>query len=743
MPMKMHNRKLHMLPIWLIAIALLLQPSPIQAQTTDQTIYLPNISTTTESPEEPPEEPPTPGTTLSAQEILDIALAVETRVNELLPPVDTPMEERDFQGEIQQLGDELLTVPGVIATLVTTSTLTVQVVMEDGTSIAIVNNRPVDSEPSDAEAQAAAESFMAQNAEPQKIAGNSRAVVTNFDGGGAVAAAVRQLLSDAGYQVLGLGASLSDMQQYTNLGALYLDTHGVQYQQFSLNVEPDGKKSLSPGSLVYGLQTSTEINLTSLESHKASLNNGELILSLGDESSGRKVKFAITEKFIAKYWSFDQAVVIIHACFGGVVAFKPGVECNGSACFTAGDTGVLNPGVLRSAMLSKGASAVISFDNYTNANYARPSIVFLLDRLLGQNSVNPIPNPKARPFPLDQVRTAMGEQKLLNFNLPTMTLFGVEIGGRNVNLTFDTNDTAAGLAPTVERVTVIDDQNQPQGEVKIKGKFPANQGQVTIDNLAATIKSWNETEIVVSTPFKDQGAAGDLIVKGPGNVESNPVPITEWRGNIKFKTIPHLGSLQATADIDLHFRADLHKARTTLDATPAVTAQESYLYVDSSSRVQASGVYVDDDGDQVAWTNGGNLSGAGKAIVDVYTQIGGQASAGATAQNIAQNDGMVGGIVTLNPDTKSARLCLFINGYHDSIFQSSEGSTTILGPISLLGDIGLADNMRDALNCFQMTMQDNYTISGGGRSVFIEEAEFQVEWSQFVPVSPPTDTTPG
>ena len=725
-------------PIWLIALFLLLIPSTIQAQAPEQTIYLPNITTATST--QPLKDPPPSETTLSSQERLDIAQAVETRVNELLPPIGTPLEERDFQGEVQQLGEQLLSIPGVIATLVTTATLTVQVVMEDGTSIAIVNNRPIEAAPSAAEAQAAAEHFVAQQVEPHKIVGSSRAVVANYDGGGAVAAAVRTLLNDAGYQVLGLGASLSDMQDYKNLGALYLDTHGVQFQQFSLSVKPDGTKSLAPGSMLYGLQTSTQISLQTLESYKTSLNNGELLLSIGEESSGRRVKFGITSKFIAKYWSFDQAVVIIHACYGGSGPFKPGVECNGGSCFSAGDTSVLDPSLLRAAMLAQGASAVVSFDTYTNADYARPSIVYLLDRLLGQNSVNPIPNPKLRLFPLDQVRTAMSQQGLLSFSFPAMVLFGVDIGGRDVNLTFDTKDTTAGLAPTVERVTVLDDADKPQGELKIKGKFPATQGQVIIDSLAATIKSWKETEIVVNTPFNGQGAAGDLTVKSPGNIESNPVPITLWAGNFKFKTIPNLGSLQATADIDLTFRADLHESRATLDATPDVTTQDVYLVVENSSRVQASGVYVDpDDGNQVAWANGGKLIGTGKALVDIYGQIGGQA----VAQTIAQDDGLVGGIVTLDPDNKTARLCLFINGYHDIIFQSSEGSSTVLGPVSLFGDIGLADNVRGALSCFQMTMQDSYTITAGSRSVMLDEIEFQVEWSQFAPVSPPTDTTPG
>src|SRR5690606_13990047 len=142
-------------------------------------------------------------------------------------------------------------------------------------------------------------------------------------------------------------------------------------------------------------------------------------------------KFAITEKFIANHWSFDKGIIIIHSCYGGAAPFKPGTTCKGGSCFSPDDPGVLDPSALRAAMLAKGADAVISFDNLTNTDYARPSMLFLLDRLLGSNEVQAVGNPPLRPFPLDEVRAEMGRQNLLSFFRPNKLIFGFEYGGGN------------------------------------------------------------------------------------------------------------------------------------------------------------------------------------------------------------------------------------------------------------------------------------------------------------------------
>jgi hypothetical protein len=589
--------------------------------------------------------------------------------------------------------------------------------------------------------QIAAEHFVAQNVVPLAIAGSNRAVVANFDGGGAVAAAVRALLSDAGYEVLGLGASLADMQNYKDLGMLYLDTHGVQYRHFSIGKDAEGDKVLTPGDFVYGLQTSTQVRLSTIESYSTLLNNGEIVLSLGDEETGRTVKFAITEKFIATHWSFDKAITIIHSCYGGAAPFKPGTTCKGGGCFSPGDPGVLDPSALRAAMLAKGADAVISFDNLTNPDYARPSILFLLDRLLGSNEVQTVGNPPLRPFPLDEVRAEMGRQNLLSFHKPNSTLFGFEFGGNTVNLTFDTKEAKAGLAPSVERVTVLDDPDQPQGELQLKGNFSTDQGEVTLSGVPATIKSWNETEIVVNTPFNGQGAAGELIVQGPDNVESNAVPLTLWQGTFKAQMRTNQGSLETTATLDLVFRADLHESRQTINGTPTAATQEVYLNDGGGSRLTASGVYVEPgDGDTLRYSGDTKISIDGKNIIDLWSQ----SSPSLAMQASTQDDVIAGGLVTLDPTAGRARFCLIIWG-GSFIAEGSGQSIEMPYPNvpTFVGFQGKADGMRGMLTCFNAALQDNHTISAGSRSMDYEGLTFRVEWSTFAPVAPPTDETPG
>jgi hypothetical protein len=703
------------------------------AMDADRTIYLPALMTEASAAPEPTPGP-TPGGGLSPEARIVVIEEVEEVVNTLLPPVTTPVEARDFYAEVALLGEELLKLDGIVATLVSTSTLTVQAVMADGISISIVNNRPTALEYSGPAAELAAATLAQQSVGPAGLAENRRAVVANFDGGGAVAAEVRRLLQDAGYQVLNLGASISSMRQYKNLGVLYLDTHGVQYQQFSISAA-----GLSPGPLLYALQTSTEVSIATLKGNfDQELNNGEVILSLGEDGPNRQVKFAITEKFIAKHWSFEKGVVMIHACFGGAGVFIPDQVCLGSGC-SPNAPGALNPPLLRAAMKTKGATVVASFDNYTNTDQARTTILHFFDRLLGADTINRL-TPPARPFALDEVRKDMVARNLITFDMPSFIFAGINFGDRTADLTFDASDPQAALAPTIESIEVVDDSDKPQGEVKLKGAFGTRQGSATIDNRPTTVAAWSAGEIVLNTPFSGSGAAGDVIVQAPDQVESNPVPLTEWQGTVKLIFTPGQGTLQATATMDVRFRADLHKSRAMLDAPPTAPTQQAYLTDGGNSEVTASGVYNDPDEDLVTtYMNGGDLSAFGKTVVDIFAQTGAQA---ATVNDIEQA-GNFGGIITLDPSANRATLCLTLTATHKVRVQSSEASQTYDSPLLFLGIDGLSDSMRGALACYNLTLNADYTIPAGVRTQTLDEATFRIEWSRFAPVAPPTEKTPG
>lgn len=740
---------------WLIALSLLITPAPLIAQSPtqqpDQTLYLPSVATT-ESNVVPP-NPTQPVATLSDEERIEIITNVESAVNDILPPVGTHIDERDLIAETELLGQELLKIPGIITTITMTEVQTVQVVMADGLSILIVNNRPILPPPTDPETQVAfaeemhtptnaqqvdlQQSFVQQVSSPQANTGNRRAVVTSYDGGASVAAEVTGQLIEAGYEVLGLTASLTDMMQYKNLGLLYLDTHSALFQHFSVNIDAQGNKSLAPGEKEYSIQTSTILNISDITKYKQQLDSGELTILIGEEPAGRPVKFAITSKFIRKYWSFNDGFVLLHICYGGRPAFTLDGQCQGQCQNIKGQV-VLDPPLLRNAMKAVGAKAIVSFDGESNAEYARLNFRFMFDRLLGQNRVM-VPIPPMRPFDITQVRGDMQQNNLLSFLVRKYS--GTDLFGTTINFTFDLDDPQISIAPSIQRITVLDDPAQEQGELKIAGNFPTSQGMVTIDDFPTTIKSWSKSEIVVNTSAFGNGAAGSLRVLGPvangEGVKSNPVPLTLWIGTIKFIHKLGLGNLQATTENTVSFRADLHASRSTLESTPTQEVQEVYLNSESPGHIVAQGQYNTEEG-SITWTGGGELKTLGKAQVDVFAST----PIVATTANANQGEGLFGGMITIDPKNKKATLCFIVQGNYEAIYQTQEA--TIPTPMSISsGALPLGDTQRGMLDCVNTTMKNDYTIAGGHRTYTVDQVSYRIEWSDFISISPPNEETPG
>ena len=181
---------------------------------------------------------------------------------------------------------------------------------------------------------------------------------------------VPRVLSAAGYEIQSLGASLADMRNYKDLGVLHLDTHGVAYK--SVIQKQDGTYSLEGTS--FALQTSTEIG-TDLTSLRPELIDGSLAVTTVTDAGGRiRTRIGITERFIATHWTFDDGVVMLHACFGGAQPFADDQQTGGVT---------VDPSILRLTMLGAGARVVVAFDNLTWTSYALPTILHFFDRLLG------------------------------------------------------------------------------------------------------------------------------------------------------------------------------------------------------------------------------------------------------------------------------------------------------------------------------------------------------------------------
>ena len=698
--------------------------TPLQTDT----LYLPVFLTghTTPATEE-----------LSPEERAQAIQAIQSRLEALLPAPSTPLDQRNLVEEVELLGQELVELPQVLTTVVQTNTLTVHAILSDGLVVTIINNRPPGADETPPQVSQLRQNITAQLTGQQALPGSNRAVVANFDGGDAVATEVRGLLQEAGYDVLNLGASINAMRNYKNLGALYLDTHGASFLTVTDIINnPDGSISPVLGDSIYALQTSTQVSASAIENLVDDLRSGRVVVAFSQKEDGWQAKLAITEKFISRNWSFDHGVVMIHACFAGSGPFKPGSDCNGS-CFPS-DDGVFNPTPLRQAMLGAGADAVISFDSYTNAAYARPSILFFFDRLLGADQEKP-KDPPLRPFKLAEVWQAMSQENLLTFQKPGYAIFGTGIGGNSVNLTSDLGDSSVSLAPSIKHVDVIDDSAENQGTLEITGQFGEKQGKVELDGQSAAIESWTRNKIVAKTAFSGPGAAGDLIVKAPKDVKSNPVPITEWIGTLKLTLDPNRGSLKAVADIDMRFRADLHAYRETIDGTPQTREVEVYVSPGSEGETRGTGSYNDGDITE-HWSGGGQMDVLSKVAVDAFSEANGALNA--SGQNLSpESAGDFGGLITLDPDANKTRLCLWILGSYDVTYDGLPDSFQFW--ISLPPE-GLVDSSRGLLGCIDTTLRSDYSIPGGNRSWTHPDVGdvFKLEWSDFQPVSPPEDDTP-
>jgi len=654
--------------------------------------------------------------------------AVEAVVEEAMPPINTPLEDRNLLEEVEAVAAGLATLPEVDTVMVLDRALAAQTLFKDGTMHLFINNRPeevnalptgVAPAPNTATIR---RTFPAAGAvagplrsAPQEVdgpPGSSRAVVTSFGGGASLADEVADMLAEAGYTILPLGPSLDDMRQYKNLGVLHLDTHGVAFIRM---------RRLEDGTIEeeksFGLQTSTIVG-SDLHPFREELLDGSLVISTARNAAGDvKTKIAITEDFIAANWTFDQGVVMLHACHGGAQAFAT----------KEGGGPVVDPSILRLTMLGAGARLVVAFDNLTWPTFARPSILHFFDRMLGANDYDP-EDPPLRPFPVGEVKADMQERGLLQFTRPDVIYLGViPWGGNEVNVIFDAVPGKTSLAPSIRNFDVVDDVDQGTGQLTLDGLFGPDEGTVEVESMPLSVESWTNTEIVARAPFQAGGSAGQLIVKRPDGVASNEVPLTEWSGTMTLTTKAP-GTLEAEATLDLRFRADVHAFRNGIEKDPEFRKVDTYLSPASTGTSKGSGSYTHNESTET-WFGTYDLEVFSKKYVDTGAY--------------PLTESVMGGKITLDPEEETAEICLGVWGEIDVRIQTSQGTTESTAPAGFIVP-ELVDRMSGLLGCFKTDLDnDTFRIDGGHRSASHDEVEFEAKWSDLVPFSAPNDETSG
>ncbi|MEM9774212.1 MAG: hypothetical protein AAF902_06500 [Chloroflexota bacterium] len=698
-------------------------------------IYLPVIMDAREP------EPPTLSEvfiSLTNEEKYAAILAVEQATNSIIP-YDAPTDTRDLDQELFDVGDALANVPNIYATLISTETLSADVIFADGTTLQVINNRPDQGVTSDQVERLPDLNDARANNLP--LPNSGKAVVAAFDGGEAEADYIRQKLIAKGYAIVPADASIDSMtSQYKDLAVLYLDTHGTSFAVYDVipNLDDLEKGSLEPVRSSYGIQTSTEIDLDGLAAYGAEFRSGEITLSI---VAGNRVKISVTEPFIQKHWSFKDGVAVMHVCNLGLDDFVAARKVKVSNVIDLGiDVKVPVPVTLktkpvRDAILNAGAQTLLTFDDITVTTFAFPSIEYFFDGLLGIDGV--VENDEAIPYTVSTVVKGMEANNLMEYTFPLLNSRILDF----VKIRIEQKEDAR-LAPSLETIQVQDTESA--GMLELRGEFGPEQGKVTIGGTDVTVKSWTGDKIVVETPTSGAGWIGEVVVLSSQNIRSNPVDLREWSGTIDITFDPKRGDLFAESKIDVVFRGIVHSYREFItDEDLKTVAPAAYFSTESVGTVSAKGESTD-LGITERWSGLSFMRLLDPTIIDVFEN---EPLPTRELSTMANNENVYGGKVYFLPEEDKVELCLFVRGFYVAEFpvenvpmpiqlnyifgvpfQSADGTVTYQES---------AEFLRGSLACYTTDLLPNMDIEAGLFFGEVEESEYAVQWSKLATKTQP------
>jgi hypothetical protein len=712
----------------------------------------------------PPNDPPTPG--LSPAEAAQAVEAIESSLDGSFPSGDTPPSERNFKDELLESVQKVRSLSPVDTVVVHEDVLSATAVLKNGIPFIIANNRanPPGAASAASPSPAPSSREEKQSAKPRRtraptssstsanssdsgpvLPASNKAVAAAVAGGGGEASVVRGYLEQAGYDVAPLGGSLQDMRQYGGAGVLYLDTHASAYLPAGqIEVQGDTVASLASGTYEMALQTSTEVRTTEqwFVDNAQALQDGTIALSAWPDSTGAvTAKVAITEDFVEKHWTLaDGAFAMIHSCLLGANAR---IEEQVGVDFSA----------MRNAVLQS-ANALITFDGYTNASYAKPSIDKTFEILLGRD-------PHGRPWDLSTTRSALGELGLLTFERPVKALGPIEYGGKNfVNMTFDSAQPQM-LAPSVQRIHVVDDADRSKGRLRFEGKFGPDDGKVLVSGTEISVENWKREEVVASTPFSGPTSTGSVRIERPKNVESNRVNLTKWRGNVEGDAYLLLDGqprdVRAESDVTVVFRADVHPTLDRpLDESPDYPDRvTTYISPATQGAIEGKGAYTDADGSTTRLKGRNDYQILSKAQVDgLASKQGGNRMGAARRASVqeASPDALAkssvptqfGGEMTLRPKANQAEMCFGMMGFATVETTASDGSTTEQRAGFPYSSALTFENRAEGTApyaCLPATLSENLRMTRSDITVQTG-VEYRMKWGDFQAENPPRETSP-
>jgi hypothetical protein len=423
------------------------------------------------------------------------------------------------------------------------------------------------------------------------ITNHAMAILVNqHDPAGAFNVTLDQAEADAFGSVFGTtpgyGATDVDMSldnivalgQSNVLDFLEINTHG--------NVA-----GVAAPNLFYIMSTTTALDPAVEAKYSADFNKtmfASVTLTIS-QVTGSLATYSVTPQFLTKYLTFNSgAIVIGDSCLSANMLIVDSV----TAAYKSANVG-------RYYGWTK--SVVATDDDQTQA--------FMDDRLLGENSddttglkqyITP-QSPPQRPFPLDDVYTAMGaETRSGPLGTEASEFYTVSDAGpksNNAAAPPTSDGTVAKFAesdlggesvaappieygfPSIETMSLA--EASTSGTLTIAGNFPVTPGTVSIQNSSGSVSitptSWTTSSVQVAIPDAGAGSNGNVQVVGDGGVFSNPVPLTEWQGQLLYNEHDYIPTFNGTSgagsgtfgiQANLSLRADVHPVVTAIDTAP-------------------------------------------------------------------------------------------------------------------------------------------------------------------------------
>lgn len=395
---------------------------------------------------------------------------------------------------------------------------------------------------------------------------------TGFTDGDTATTKIKSLLGRYGYSVRPSTdgeASVQALRGVKDDGYLYFNTHGGSFED-TFVTKRFCMQSSTVRTPALDQQFDIAVDLADNSLVWMTAPNG---LQDANNNPISDTRYAITAAFVTKYWSFQpNAVAYFNVCYSAYTAVPNGAQDFIAACH------------------AKGAAVHLGWDSAVKVAGSIFAAQYLADRLLGGNDVQK-ESPLQRPFMVKEILADMTAKSL------------IPVAGVNLVATFKSGIDNAGLRPTIERLQML----EPQNELGIYGQFGTTKGEVFVGGILAGNIRWSDSQILCEIPATGAGSFGDVVVKVHGK-ESNKRQLTMYTGTFSF-TETGQGTLKCVINGTLKVRQDFAPYR--LKPGGALTNPNPIPYFaapGSTCTFTANGIFQSGQTVVTRWTGSGPMT---------------------------------------------------------------------------------------------------------------------------------------